>query len=97
MSIASDIGQGKTPANIVCASFLVKKKLKPIAELETGYYLRVLVADQPGVMAQLSGALGNFGHFHQLDDPEGQPSRRFGGGHYCYAQDVGEKRPIGFD
>lgn len=35
------------------------KNLRPIAELETAYYLRFAVADRPGVMARLSGALGD--------------------------------------
>jgi homoserine dehydrogenase len=34
-----------------------KKSLKPIAELETSYYLRVSVTDEPGAMAVISGVL----------------------------------------
>jgi len=34
------------------------KKIKPIAELETRYYLRLNVADQPGVLAQVAKVLG---------------------------------------
>jgi homoserine dehydrogenase len=35
------------------------KKIKPMAELETRYYLRLNVADQPGVLAQVSKVLGD--------------------------------------
>jgi len=35
------------------------KRIKPMAELETRYYLRLNVADRPGVLAQVSKALGD--------------------------------------
>jgi len=35
------------------------KSIKPMAELETRYYLRLNVADRPGVLAQVSKALGD--------------------------------------
>jgi homoserine dehydrogenase len=35
------------------------KIIKPMAELETRYYLRLNVADQPGVLAQVSKVLGD--------------------------------------
>jgi len=35
------------------------KIIKPMSEIETRYYLRVNVADQPGVLAQISKALGD--------------------------------------
>jgi homoserine dehydrogenase len=35
------------------------KKIKPMAELETRYYLRLDIADRPGVLAQVSKALGD--------------------------------------
>ncbi len=35
------------------------KKIRPMAELETRYYLRLSVADQPGVLAQVSRVLGD--------------------------------------
>jgi len=38
------------------------KKIKPMAELETRYYLRLNVADRPGVLAQVSKVLGD----HQI-------------------------------
>jgi len=34
------------------------KKIKPMAELETRYYLRLNVADRPGVLAQVAKVLG---------------------------------------
>jgi homoserine dehydrogenase len=34
------------------------KKIKPMAELETRYYLRLNVTDQPGVLAQVAKVLG---------------------------------------
>jgi len=38
------------------------KKIKPMAELETRYYLRLNVTDQPGVLAQVAKVLGE----HQI-------------------------------
>jgi homoserine dehydrogenase len=35
------------------------KAIKPMAELETAYYLRLNAADQPGVLAQVSKVLGD--------------------------------------
>lgn len=35
------------------------KKIRPMAELETGYYLRLDVDDQPGVLAQVARVLGD--------------------------------------
>jgi homoserine dehydrogenase len=37
------------------------KSIKPMAELETAYYLRLNAADQPGVLAQVSKVLGDHG------------------------------------
>lgn len=36
------------------------KDIKPMAELETCYYLRLNVADRPGVLAQVSRVLGDY-------------------------------------
>ena len=36
--------------------------MKPMAELRTRYYLRVTVADRPGVLAQIANVLGR----HQI-------------------------------
>jgi len=38
------------------------KRIKPMAEIETRYYLRINVADRPGVLAQISKILGD----HQI-------------------------------
>ena len=35
------------------------KKLKPISQIKTRYYLRITVADHPGVLAQISKILGD--------------------------------------
>ncbi|MBX7247390.1 MAG: homoserine dehydrogenase [Candidatus Sumerlaeaceae bacterium] len=58
MSIAESISRGTPPAEHRLVVPPGKKSLKPIAELETSYYLRIPVADRPGVMARLSNALG---------------------------------------
>jgi homoserine dehydrogenase len=38
------------------------KVIKPMSEIETRYYLRLNVADRPGVLAQISKVLGD----HQI-------------------------------
>ena len=38
------------------------KRIKPMAEIETRYYLRLDATDRPGVLAQISKVLGN----HQI-------------------------------
>ena len=35
------------------------KSIKPISEIETRYYLRMSVADRPGVLAQIAKILGD--------------------------------------
>ena len=35
------------------------KRIKPMSEIETRYYLRMNVADRPGVLAQISKILGD--------------------------------------
>jgi len=37
------------------------KRIKPMAEVRTRFYLRLEVADQPGVLAQITSVLGNHG------------------------------------
>ncbi|MDP6702039.1 MAG: ACT domain-containing protein, partial [Candidatus Latescibacteria bacterium] len=34
-------------------------RIRPIAELETKYYLRLIVADRPGVFARIARVLGD--------------------------------------
>ena len=46
--VSSKVGWGLEPG----------KSIKPMAELETKYYLRLNVADQPGVLAQVAQVLG---------------------------------------
>ena len=36
-----------------------RKKIKPMSEIETRYYLRMSIADRPGVLAQIAKALGD--------------------------------------
>jgi homoserine dehydrogenase len=40
---------------------LRQRPLKPIGDLESEYYLRVLVVDRPGVLARIAGILGRHG------------------------------------
>ena len=49
---------GAPPA---CPDVRERVAVLPLAELETKYYLRVRAYDQPGVMAQITGALGEMG------------------------------------
>jgi homoserine dehydrogenase len=37
------------------------KAVKPMSELRTRYYLRISLADKPGVLAQIAGILGDRG------------------------------------
>ena len=43
----------------------------PIAEVQSRYYLRVGVVDEPGVLARVTGVLGDAAHQHRLGPPEG--------------------------
>lgn len=61
MSIATDLVNGRESKEHRLKVPAGRKNLKPIEELETSYYLRVTIADQPGVMARLSGILGAHG------------------------------------
>lgn len=60
MSIATDMVRGIPPTTDDRLRVVVgQKNLKPVSELETSYYLRVSVIDQPGAMAKISGVLAN--------------------------------------
>ncbi len=63
MAIVRNIGVGKgmrTPA-MGCPQAVVEQlPVKPMDELVSSYYLRVFVKDQPGVLAQIAGALGRY-------------------------------------
>ncbi len=47
--------------NMTRAIRLGERKLAPMAEVETRYYLRISVFDRPGVLAKITGALGERG------------------------------------
>lgn len=49
---------GKRAPMITPASKRIPMKIRPVAETRSQYYLRFCVPDRPGVMAALSGALG---------------------------------------
>lgn len=36
-----------------------KKRIKPIQEIESKYYIRISVKDRPGVLASIAGVFGN--------------------------------------
>jgi homoserine dehydrogenase len=57
ISIAQNISRG-TPSR-AWTNFNQAKAIKPISEIETKYYLRMSVADRPGVLAQISRILGD--------------------------------------
>lgn len=60
MSIATAICQGNLPVTDDRLRVTVGEKyLKPVAELETSYYLRVSVIDRPGAMATISNVLAS--------------------------------------
>ena len=62
MMIAADMARGIAPtAEHRLVVPVGQRSLKPIAELETSYYLRVTVADRPGAMATISGVLAKHG------------------------------------
>jgi len=46
------------PGRVGCTCFN-SKKIKPIQEIESKYYLRLLVKDRPGVLASIAGVFGN--------------------------------------
>ena len=54
---AKDIGFGV--GNRIKWKLVPGKRIKPMAEIETQYYLRLNCADRPGVLAQISKVLGD--------------------------------------
>ncbi|EYF03381.1 homoserine dehydrogenase [Chondromyces apiculatus] len=52
---------------------LAERPLRPLAEVESRYYLRFTVADRPGVMGRLAGALGDAGVSIEHIVQEGEP------------------------
>jgi len=53
------LAQGGGDLFLVPRSSFPGKAIKPISELETRYYLRMQVADRPGVLAQIAKILGD--------------------------------------
>lgn len=56
MEAARDVNLA-TSAPILCTCF-EEKRISPIAETESPYYIRILAEDRPGVMAAIAGAFG---------------------------------------
>ena len=56
MEAARDICHD-SPSRILCTCF-EEKRISPIAETESPYYIRLLAEDRPGVMAAIAGAFG---------------------------------------
>lgn len=57
MEAARDICHG-SPSRILCTCF-EEKRISPISETESPYYIRLLAEDRPGVMAAIAGAFGD--------------------------------------
>lgn len=57
IKIAQDINSGKTSAPRL--PFATGRTVMPMAEIKTRYYMRMSVADQAGVLAQISRILGD--------------------------------------
>ncbi|NPV92205.1 MAG: homoserine dehydrogenase [Firmicutes bacterium] len=57
IEVARNSEHGDT-GRISCTCF-EQKRIKPISEVKTRYYLRILVKDRPGVLAGIAGVFGN--------------------------------------
>jgi homoserine dehydrogenase len=57
IKIAQGINSGMI--SVPRASFASGRTVKPMADIETRYYMRMSVADQAGVLAQISKILGD--------------------------------------
>ena len=57
IKIAQDINDGKPSAPRL--PFAIGRKVMPMAKINTRYYMRMSVADQPGVLAKISKILGD--------------------------------------
>jgi homoserine dehydrogenase len=57
IKIAQDINSGKTSTPRL--PFATGRTVMPMAEIKTRFYMRMSVADQPGVLAQISRILGD--------------------------------------
>lgn len=58
MSVADELVRDTIPKQHRLVVPIGVKNLRPVAELETSYYLRITAEDRPGVMAKLSTVLG---------------------------------------
>lgn len=58
MEVARDICTGSL-SRILCTCY-EEKRISPIAETESPYYIRLLAEDKPGVMAAIAGAFGDY-------------------------------------
>jgi homoserine dehydrogenase len=59
-NIQAGIGRRAAPLGYLDESIRTLR-IKPMGEIVSKYYLRFSVVDQPGVLAQIAGALGDFG------------------------------------
>jgi len=57
IAVGQSIASGKKVPSVMRQSQL--KPVRPVSELQTRYYLRMTVADQPGVLAQIAKILGD--------------------------------------
>lgn len=57
MEIIRDLESGST-GKMSCTCFL-EKSIRPIGEIQSKYYIRLIVKDQPGVLASIAGAFGD--------------------------------------
>jgi len=57
IAVAQDIGSGR--GSLPRMSSPRSLSIKPVSEIETRYYLRMSVADRPGVLAQIAKCLGD--------------------------------------
>lgn len=63
MAIARDMLSGakrRTPIMAYCADQVAELPIKAMSEIVSHYYLRFMVKDAPGVLAQISGVLGKY-------------------------------------
>ncbi len=51
---------GRVPPASFVASSRKSRRIRPIAEIESLYYLRFTVSDEPGVLSKISGILGSY-------------------------------------
>ena len=59
LAIARSVARGSAPS--AYPEMQERRAIIPVAELETKYYLRLRAYDQPGVMARITGVLGELG------------------------------------